>query len=132
MEDNYSIRDDFTHSFEKVGHHTLKVGSEYIFRNTFSKSCRTCGGVLDVSATVKAYFALKMIGDDIDAPHMVRAREGLLAHGGAGACNVFTRILLALFGILSWRAVPQIPVEVMLLPKCSRSTSTRSRTGRAR
>ena len=37
------------------------------------------GGVLDVSATVKAYFALKMIGDDIEAPHMVRAREALLA-----------------------------------------------------
>ena len=75
------------------------------------------GGVLDVSATVKAYFALKMIGDDVDAPHMVRAREALLAHGGAGACNVFTRILLALFGILSWRAVPEMPVEIMLLPK---------------
>src|SRR5580692_1914903 len=75
------------------------------------------GGVLDVSATVKAYFALKMIGDPIEAPHMVRAREALLAHGGAGACNVFTRILLALFGILSWRAVPEMPVEIMLLPK---------------
>jgi squalene-hopene/tetraprenyl-beta-curcumene cyclase len=75
------------------------------------------GGVLDVSATVKAYFALKMIGDDIDAPHMVRAREALLARGGAGACNVFTRILLALFGVLSWRAVPEMPVEITLLPK---------------
>src|SRR5579862_2700860 len=75
------------------------------------------GGILDVSATVKAYFALKMIGDDIAAPHMVRAREALLAHGGAGACNVFTRILLALFGILPWRAVPQIPVEITLLPR---------------
>ena len=75
------------------------------------------GGRLDVSATVKASFALKMIGDDIDAPHMVRAREALLAAGGAGACNVFTRILLALFGILSWRAVPEMPVEIMLLPR---------------
>ena len=61
-------------------------------------------GALDVVATVKAYFALKMIGDDPAAPHMVRAREALLAHGGAGACNVFTRILLALFGVISWRA----------------------------
>ena len=75
------------------------------------------GGALDVSATVKAYFALKMIGDDVNAPHMVRAREALLARGGAGACNVFTRILLALFGILSWRAVPEMPVEITLLPK---------------
>ena len=63
------------------------------------------GGVLDVSATVKAYFALKMIGDPIDAPHMARARAALLAHGGAGACNVFTRILLALFGVLDRKSV---------------------------
>ncbi len=75
------------------------------------------GGDLDVSATVKAYFALKMIGDDIDAPHMARAREALLARGGAGACNVFTRYLLAMFGMISWRAVPQTPVEIMLLPR---------------
>ncbi|MFI4974055.1 MAG: squalene--hopene cyclase [Caulobacterales bacterium] len=74
-------------------------------------------GAFDVSATVKAYFALKMIGDAPDAPHMVRARDALLAHGGAGACNVFTRILLALYGVLSWRAVPEMPVEIMLLPK---------------
>jgi len=75
------------------------------------------GGALDVSATVKAYFALKMIGDSPDAPHMVRAREALHAHGGAGACNVFTRILLALYGVLSWRAVPEMPVEIMHLPR---------------
>ena len=75
------------------------------------------GGAFDVSATVKAYFALKMIGDSPDAPHMVRAREALLAHGGAGACNVFTRILLALYGVLTWRAVPEMPVEITLLPK---------------
>ncbi len=75
------------------------------------------GGDLDVSCTVKAYFALKMIGDSPDAPHMVRAREALLARGGAGACNVFTRLMLALFGILDWRATPEIPVEIMHLPR---------------
>jgi squalene-hopene/tetraprenyl-beta-curcumene cyclase len=75
------------------------------------------GGPLDVSATVKAYFALKMIGHAPDAPHMRRAREALLAHGGAEACNVFTRILLALYGVLSWRAVPELPVELILLPR---------------
>ncbi|MGI8839332.1 MAG: squalene--hopene cyclase [Caulobacteraceae bacterium] len=75
------------------------------------------GGALDVSATVKAYFALKTIGDDPAAPHMAAAREALLAAGGAGACNVFTRILLALFGVLSWRAVPRMPVEIVLLPR---------------
>jgi squalene-hopene/tetraprenyl-beta-curcumene cyclase len=74
-------------------------------------------GALDVSATVKAYFALKMIGDEPDAPHMAAARQALLARGGAGACNVFTRILLALYGVLSWRAVPEMPVQIILLPR---------------
>src|SRR3712207_3677775 len=60
------------------------------------------GGAFDMSASVKAYFALKMIGDDPDAPHMRRAREAILANGGASQSNVFTRILLALYGILRW------------------------------
>jgi hypothetical protein len=55
-------------------------------------------GAFDISATVKAYFALKMIGDPTDAPHMARAREAILARGGALKTNVFTRIQLALFG----------------------------------
>ena len=75
------------------------------------------GGALNVSASVKAYFALKAIGDDIEAPHMRRAREAILAHGGAAAANVFTRTLLALFGQVPWRAVPVMPVEIMLLPR---------------
>lgn len=75
------------------------------------------GGGFDMSATVKAYFALKMIGDSIDAPHMVRARNAILSRGGASHSNVFTRILLALYGILSWRAVPMMPIEIMLLPR---------------
>jgi squalene-hopene/tetraprenyl-beta-curcumene cyclase len=75
------------------------------------------GGDLDISASVKAYFALKLIGDDPAAPHMVRAREAILAHGGAARANVFTRITLALFGQVPWRAVPVMPVEIMLLPR---------------
>ena len=74
-------------------------------------------GDVDVSATVKAYFALKMIGDSIDADHMRRAREAVLARGGAARANVFTRIMLALFGFIPWRAVPVMPIEIMLLPK---------------
>ncbi len=74
-------------------------------------------GAFDVSATVKTYFALKMIGDDIDAPHMRRAREAILAHGGAEQSNVFTRVLLSLYGVLSWKSVPVMPVEITLLPR---------------
>ena len=75
------------------------------------------GGGLDVSATVKAYFALKMIGDSPDTPHMRRAREAVLAHGGAARSNVFTRILLALYGQIDWSNTPAIPVEMILLPR---------------
>src|ERR1700730_10950539 len=57
-------------------------------------------GAFDMSATVKAYFALKMIGDSIDAAHMVRAREAIRSRGGASRSNVFTRLMLALFGFI--------------------------------
>jgi len=75
------------------------------------------GGDIDVSATVKAYFALKLTGDDPDALHMKRARDAILANGGAARSNVFTRIALALFGQVPWRACPVMPVEIMLLPR---------------
>ena len=74
-------------------------------------------GDFDMSASVKAYFALKTIGDDIDAPHMARARQAIRSRGGAEQSNVFTRVLLSLFGVTAWRAVPVMPVEIMLLPK---------------
>jgi squalene-hopene/tetraprenyl-beta-curcumene cyclase len=77
------------------------------------------GGDLNISASVKAYYALKIVGDDPEAPHMVRAREAILARGGAEKANVFTRFALALFGQVPWRATPVMPVEIMLLPKWS-------------
>jgi len=74
-------------------------------------------GEFDMSASVKAYFALKTIGDDINAPHMLHAREAILSRGGGIKSNVFTRALLSLFGVLRWNSVPVMPVEIMLLPK---------------
>jgi squalene-hopene/tetraprenyl-beta-curcumene cyclase len=76
-------------------------------------------GDFDMSASVKAYFALKMIGDAHDAPHMARACEAIRARGGAVNSNVFTRFMLAMFGVVTWRAVPVLPVEIMLLPMWS-------------
>ena len=76
-------------------------------------------GPFDISASVKSYFALKMIGDSVDAPHMVRARQAIHSYGGAARVNVFTRFLLAFYGVLTWRAVPVLPVEIMLLPMWS-------------
>ena len=75
------------------------------------------GGALDVSCSVKAYFALRLIGDDPEAPHMREARAAILAAGGAEKSNVFTRATLALFGIVPWRAVPVMPPEIVLLPR---------------
>ena len=75
------------------------------------------GGAFNLSASVKAYFALKAIGDSAEAPHMRAARDAILAAGGAERSNVFTRIQLALFEQLPWRGVPAMPVEIMHLPR---------------
>ncbi|MDP2902444.1 MAG: squalene--hopene cyclase, partial [Methylovulum sp.] len=74
------------------------------------------GGIGDISCSVKVYYALKMAGDAIDAPHMTRLKNYILSQGGAAKANVFTRIALAIFEQLPWRGVPYIPVEIMLLP----------------
>ncbi len=74
------------------------------------------GGPAEVSSSVKAYFVLKLMGDDPQAPHMVRARETILHLGGIEACNSFTRIYLAIFGQCSWEDTPAVPPEIVLLP----------------
>ena len=75
------------------------------------------GGPGEISCSVKVYYALKMAGDSIDAPHMVKLRDYVLSQGGAAKANVFARIALATFKQLPWRGVPYIPVEIMLFPK---------------
>ncbi|GMG81277.1 squalene--hopene cyclase [Paralimibaculum aggregatum] len=74
-------------------------------------------GAGNISATVKGYWALKLIGDDPEAPHMARARSWLLGQGGAARANVFTRIMMALFRHIPWKGMPCMPVEAMLLPR---------------
>jgi squalene-hopene/tetraprenyl-beta-curcumene cyclase len=74
-------------------------------------------GPAEISATVKTYFALKMAGVSPDAPHMARARQTVLELGGVTRVNVFTKILLALFGEYPWEGVPCMPVEIVLLPQ---------------
>lgn len=75
------------------------------------------GGPLEISASVKSYFALKIVGDSPDAEHMVRARQAILATGGAERVNSFTRFYLALLGVISYEQCPAVPPEVVLLPK---------------
>src|SRR5690349_19058026 len=75
------------------------------------------GGPAEISCSVKAYYALKLSGDDPAKAHMVRARTTILRLGGASRANVFTRIALAMFEQLPWHAVPFLPVEIVLLPR---------------
>ncbi len=75
------------------------------------------GGANDLSGTVKAYFALKLMGDDPAAPHMVAAREQVLKMGGAELCNSFSKFFFAALGQISYDACPSIPPEIVLLPK---------------
>jgi len=75
------------------------------------------GGGVDVSGSVKAYFALKLTGHDPEGEPMQRAREAVLAHGGADAVNSFTRFYLAFLGQISYDHCPAVPPEMVLLPK---------------
>lgn len=116
------------------------IPAEYIFLNHFLDECEPeleaelasylrsiqqegggwplyHGGAPDLSASVKAYYALKITGDDPNAPHMTKARDVIHGLGGAEKSNVFTRYALALFGEVPWRAVPVMPVELMLMPR---------------
>ena len=74
-------------------------------------------GASNISASVKAYYALKMIGVGTEEPYMKKARGWILSQGGASHSNVFTRNLLALFGAIPWTGVPVMPVEIMVLPR---------------
>lgn len=75
------------------------------------------GGPGELSATVEAYFALKLAGYSADDPVMRRARDFILAKGGILKTRVFTKVFLALFGEFSWLGVPSMPIELMMLPK---------------
>lgn len=75
------------------------------------------GGAMDISVSVKAYFALKLTGHDASAEYMHRARAVILAHGGADRVNSFTRFYLAMLGQISFDQCPSVPPELALLPK---------------
>lgn len=73
----------------------------------------------EISTTVEAYLALKMSGLSAQDERMARARQFVLNRGGALRTRVFTRIFLALFGQISWKGIPLLPVEFILLPPWS-------------
>jgi squalene-hopene/tetraprenyl-beta-curcumene cyclase len=73
-------------------------------------------GPADVSATVKAYFALKLAGLSVDDPRMKVARECILSLGGIQAANSYVKVNLSFFGLYPRELCPSIPPELMLLP----------------
>ncbi|MFM8292311.1 MAG: squalene--hopene cyclase [Planctomycetia bacterium] len=73
-------------------------------------------GPVDVSASVKAYLALKLTGLDPRSPALARARQAIAAAGGPWAVNSFTKFYLALLGQLPYAACPAVPPEMVLLP----------------
>ena len=74
-------------------------------------------GESDISASVKAYYALKLSGLKKNNPSLVKAKTFILKNGGAENVNVFTRISLALFGQISWHSIPYMPIEIINFPK---------------
>ena len=74
------------------------------------------GGPSNISASVKAYFALKLMGYKADHPVLERARQKILEMGGATECNTFTKIYLCFLGQYDWEAVPAVPPEIVLFP----------------
>src|ERR1700693_1592248 len=75
------------------------------------------GGPSELNATVKAYLALRLAGDAMDAPHVVLGKEKVIALGGSEATNSYVRFYLAMVGAIDWGIVPSIPPELMLLPE---------------
>ncbi len=74
------------------------------------------GGPADISATVKAYFALKLAGVPADDARMTAARDRVLALGGIQRANSYVKINLSLFGLYPRDECPSVPPEMILLP----------------
>jgi squalene-hopene/tetraprenyl-beta-curcumene cyclase len=73
----------------------------------------------EISTTIEAYMALKLLGVGENDPAMIKAREFILARGGISKARIFTKLHLALIGCYDWRGIPSIPPWVMFLPEFS-------------
>lgn len=75
------------------------------------------GGPEEISATVKAYTALKLSGAAVDDPALAKAREAIARMGGIARINTFTRAYLHLIGQFPETGTPAIPPELILFPQ---------------
>jgi squalene-hopene/tetraprenyl-beta-curcumene cyclase len=71
----------------------------------------------ELSTSVEAYMALKLLGVPQNDPAMIKAREFILERGGISKTRIFTKLHLALIGCYSWEGIPSLPAWVMLLPE---------------
>ncbi len=121
LESNVTITSEYIMLFHFLGM-VDKIRERKMAKNILSKQTADGswsiwhGGAGELSATIEAYFALKLAGYSADCPEMRKAREFILANGGILKARVFTKIFLALFGEFSWLGVPSMPIELMLLP----------------
>jgi squalene-hopene/tetraprenyl-beta-curcumene cyclase len=115
LESEYALT---MHFLGRTGEERIRKAAEHLRRKQLPDGGWAIypGGPAEVSASVKAYFVLKLVGDDPQAPHMSRARETIRAMGGIDACNSFTKIYLSLFGQYDWDRCPAVPPELVLLP----------------
>ncbi len=74
------------------------------------------GGPADVSATVKAYWALKLAGFPPEHSALIQARRRIRELGGVHRVKTYCKFYMALFGLYDWEGVPSIPPEMMLFP----------------
>ncbi|KAJ5872757.1 uncharacterized protein N7529_005110 [Penicillium soppii] len=70
----------------------------------------------EISTSVEAYFALKILGVQPDTGFMQKARSFIVSSGGIAKVRIFTRIYLATFGLFPWGAVPELPAELIMMP----------------
>lgn len=106
------------HFIGRSGEERVRKAATYIRRKQLAGGGWAIyeGGPPEVSASAKAYFVLKLMGDHPDAPHMEKARAVIRELGGLDAANSFTRIYLAIFGQYPWERCPAVPPEIVLLP----------------
>lgn len=102
---------DTTRSLHKVEHYLRREQKDHGGWELFYSD----GG--EISTSVEAYMAMRLLGVPTDDPAMVKAREFILNNGGISNCRVFTKFHLALLGCYDWRGVPSIPPWIMLLPQ---------------
>jgi squalene-hopene/tetraprenyl-beta-curcumene cyclase len=73
-------------------------------------------GPADLSTTIEAYVALKVLGIGAERDEMRKALDVILGQGGVVNARVFTKIWLALFGVYPWSGVPSVPPEIVFFP----------------